>query len=158
MEEDDEPGLAGRLRQLGARLREARDHAGLSQEDVCARIDSTSRSLARWEGGEVEPGFVTMQQLAELYGVSLDWLAGRTTLPPLLLPGRVMVDERALERIRRLVDEGGSMGDVPETLLRHPVIAYAFVVPEQVLMLGVDAARAIDGEMQQLLKKLRGRA
>ena len=48
----------------------------LRQEDVAGRIGVTRQSVAKWEAGETIPDLEKSRLLAELFGVSLDELAG----------------------------------------------------------------------------------
>jgi transcriptional regulator with XRE-family HTH domain len=146
-----------RLLELGARLREARQSTGLSQEEACRQLGCTTRSLTRWENGECDPGYANVRALAEQHKVSLDWLAGRTAVKQLLQSGQVVIDEGAMDVIKKLVESGKSLSDVPAQLVRHPGVDYAFVVPEKLMVMGIESARAIDAQMQALLKQLGGR-
>jgi transcriptional regulator with XRE-family HTH domain len=145
-----------RLSELGDRLRQARQSAGLSQEETCRQLGCTTRSLTRWENGECDPGYTNVHSLAELHKVSLDWLAGRSTVRQPLQSGQVVIDEGAMDVIKKLVESGKSLSDVPAHLVRHPGVDYAFVVPENVMVMGIDAARAVDAQMQTWLKQLGG--
>ncbi|MFW5652538.1 MAG: helix-turn-helix domain-containing protein [Planctomycetota bacterium] len=56
------------------RLRQAREAAGLSQSEVAERLAVSQAAISRWESGRKSPSLSRVQQLAELYRVSLDWL------------------------------------------------------------------------------------
>ena len=72
---------------LGRCLRLARTFAGdPSQASVGQQIRVDRGTLADWEAGESEPGGVNLIRLAEIYGVTLDALCGRTGLPVPPLP------------------------------------------------------------------------
>jgi transcriptional regulator with XRE-family HTH domain len=62
---------------LGERLREAREAAGLTQDDAGAKIGRNGQTLWRWEHGRNEPNASDVAQLANVYGVPphvlLDW-------------------------------------------------------------------------------------
>lgn len=60
------------------RLKEAREFAQLSQLEVSLEIGTTQMQISKYENGHQEPTLARAVQLADLYGVSLDWLAGRT--------------------------------------------------------------------------------
>ena len=67
---------------IAARLREARELAGLSTRQACRLLASTpepthvaARSLEAWEAGESTPTPAEVAALADLYDVRLDWLA-----------------------------------------------------------------------------------
>lgn len=64
-------------KQVGERLTKKRKERGLSQFDVCKHINVSRNSLAGWEAGVVSPSFSNIVKLADLYGCSIDELAGR---------------------------------------------------------------------------------
>lgn len=67
---------------LADRLRIAREQAGLSQGQAMNLCDVHSQQISRYERGETEPGGVVLVKLAELYGVSIDWLLRGTEHDP----------------------------------------------------------------------------
>ncbi len=58
-----------------------RENRGLSQKDVAQEFDVVVRAYQRYEYGEREPQLSTLIRIADFYGVSLDYLAGRTDTP-----------------------------------------------------------------------------
>lgn len=62
---------------LGENLQELRRAAGLSQEEVAGRLFVSRQSVSKWENDQAEPGVENLKALADLYGVTLDQLAGR---------------------------------------------------------------------------------
>ena len=140
---------------LGGRLRAARARADLSQVQAAEKISSTSRSIGRWEQDEVAPSFEDVAALADAYKVSVDWLAGRTNIMAVLRPGMVIVDQAAQEIMEKLASAKGRLSDVPERLVRHPGIDYAFTIPDRCVVFSIDAARAVDMRIQELVRKLK---
>lgn len=55
-----------------------RKQKGWSQEQLGARINVTRQTVSKWETGETTPEMGKLVELGELFGVSLDDLAGRT--------------------------------------------------------------------------------
>jgi len=55
--------------QLGARLREARKRAGLSQRNVAAALEVSAGAIAHWEAGNRVPPRATLRLLAEVLKV-----------------------------------------------------------------------------------------
>ena len=72
---------------LGQRLRELRTERGWSQETVARKIDTTLRTYCRYEADGADPKSSALIKIAELYNVSLDYLAGRTDDPTFPLEG-----------------------------------------------------------------------
>lgn len=66
---------------LGKRLRELRTKFGWSQETVARKINTTLRTYCRYEAEGADPKISSLVKLADLYGVSLDYLTGRTDDP-----------------------------------------------------------------------------
>jgi len=93
------------------RLRECRENANLSQKYVAITLGISSPSVANWERGKTNPTKENIMRLADLYGVSVDYLLGRTDdvngiaddeiSSPLLSEDEMVL----LERYRALSDE-----------------------------------------------------
>lgn len=66
---------------LARRLREAREEAGLSQREVARQLGIAPSTVSRWERGEARPRSDALPRLAEVLGVSVEWLAGEGSGP-----------------------------------------------------------------------------
>lgn len=63
---------------LGKRLQMARQKAGLTQQELCAKADLSYSTLAKVERGAIKsPSIFTIESIADVIGVSLDELVGR---------------------------------------------------------------------------------
>ena len=62
-------------------LRAERNRANLTQKDVSVATGFNTSTISNWEQGAGSIGFEEAFCLADLYGVSLDQLAGRTWSP-----------------------------------------------------------------------------
>ena len=60
------------------RLKELRQKAGEKQDEVASAVGCATRQYQRFEKGEQKPGFDNLRNMADFYGVSVDWLMGRT--------------------------------------------------------------------------------
>lgn len=68
---------------LGKRLQEARQHAGLTQQQLCASAGLSYSTLAKIERGAIKsPSIFTIQSIADTLGLSLDELLGHETATP----------------------------------------------------------------------------
>lgn len=147
----------GDVPNLGSRLREARRTAGyLNRESVVEQLGDgfSAGSLHRWENGEVAAPFDKVVQLADLYGVSLDWLAGRTgcQLGHTLDHGKVVVDSDGLDRL-----EGLPKGaEIPEDIL-GPRFHCVWTIPQRFLALNADAAQPIQARLRAQVNARLGR-
>lgn len=61
---------------LGERIRKARTHAGLDQEQLASRLNVDRRTVSRWETDLTEPNATRLTALAEATGVPVEWLLG----------------------------------------------------------------------------------
>lgn len=58
-------------RQFGARLRELREAAGLSQADVAARLGKPQSSWSSWELGTTAPNIEWLERIAVVLGCDI---------------------------------------------------------------------------------------
>ena len=63
---------------LSERLLQLRKEAGLKQEEVSEQSGVAYRSYRRYEAGEREPSASSLGALADFFGVTTDFLLGRT--------------------------------------------------------------------------------
>ena len=69
-------------RQIGRRLAEARDAAGLSPRELADHLGVKESTIEKWESGERSPRGQRVSKLAGILGVSLSWiLVGRGVEP-----------------------------------------------------------------------------
>jgi transcriptional regulator with XRE-family HTH domain len=50
---------------------------GMTQDDLARRINVNRATVANWEIGRTSPDYTTIMVLADLFGVTTDWLLGR---------------------------------------------------------------------------------
>lgn len=65
---------------FGERLKQVRIENHKTQEEVAKQIKITRATLSRYEKGEIEPPINTVADLANLFNVSLDWIAGNSEI------------------------------------------------------------------------------
>ena len=53
-------------------LAAARVNAGMTQEDVAARMHVSKNTVINWEKGKVSPAFAALQALSALYRIPID--------------------------------------------------------------------------------------
>ena len=62
------------LRNLGCRLRNARQNTGLTQQEVATRLNVSTQTIRNWESGRYEPTRESTDALAGLYSIPFDAL------------------------------------------------------------------------------------
>lgn len=86
---------------LPERLRALRFEKNLTQTDVAVRAMISNSALSQYESGKRMPGFPVLLRLAELYGVTTDYILGASDLR--LVPGeRKTLSEDQLIAFERL--------------------------------------------------------
>ncbi len=68
--------MSAREAEVAARIREARRLAGLSQEDVAHALDTSVKTLARWEKGETSGFLGRLDELAPALRTTREALLG----------------------------------------------------------------------------------
>ena len=64
------------------RLKELRKSKGLSQEEFAKIIHAAQTTVSQWEKGTRKPSYDVLSELADFFGVSIDYILGRDALPP----------------------------------------------------------------------------
>ena len=59
---------------LSEKIRELRRKEGLSQEELAERVEVSRQAVSKWELGSAVPTVDKLVELADFFGVSLDWL------------------------------------------------------------------------------------
>lgn len=62
--------------EIGERIKEARKAANLSQAELAQRLEKTTRTLQKYESGEIEPSIATINTVARILNVSPAYLIG----------------------------------------------------------------------------------
>lgn len=66
---------------LQDRLRELRTQKHLTQEQVADKLGITRPAYTAYEAGKRQPDYSSLRQLADLYGVTTDYLLGQNNTP-----------------------------------------------------------------------------
>ena len=59
------------------RLRELRNKSGLTQNEIANKLSVSGQTILNWENGIYEPKINQLIQLADLFGVTVDYLIER---------------------------------------------------------------------------------
>jgi len=60
------------------RLKELRIERGVTQEEVGKIVNTSKMAVSHWEKGDSEPSIAQLILLTEYFGVSTDYLIGKT--------------------------------------------------------------------------------
>jgi len=81
--------------QLGANIVSYRKRAHMTQAALAEKLNYTDKAVSKWERGESVPDVMTLVQLAELFGVSVNDLL----VDPNALPENTGKVEKAMEKV-----------------------------------------------------------
>ncbi len=59
---------------IAKNMQELRKMAGLTQADLAQQLNYSDKAVSKWERGESMPDVAILKQLADLYGVTVDYL------------------------------------------------------------------------------------
>jgi transcriptional regulator with XRE-family HTH domain len=71
-----EPDTQNPASMFGLRLLAQREKRGVSRAWVAGQVGVTEKTVLRWEQGKNDPQLDVATRVADLFGVSLDYLAG----------------------------------------------------------------------------------
>ena len=63
--------------ELGARIRDVRSRFGMTQKGLSSALAVSQHAVWCWESGRMKPTPEHLTALAQVFGVSTDWLLGR---------------------------------------------------------------------------------
>lgn len=66
--------------EIGNRIAQARHQIGLTQREFAARLKVSQGLVGAWENHTKAPGRETLEKISEFTGLSMDALAGKSTL------------------------------------------------------------------------------
>lgn len=99
---------------MGARIAWARTRAGLNKNQFARELGTSWQHVDHWEKGRTEPSIASMRRIAEVLGVSIDFLLGVRTDPALPSPS-------GLERFLAELAPPDLTDDEAQWLRRAPV-------------------------------------
>jgi len=73
----------------GNRIAFLRDQRGWTQEELSSSLGISRAALSHYEKNRREPDTETLAKIADLFGVSIDYLVGRTNRPDMIVDGDV---------------------------------------------------------------------
>lgn len=59
---------------IAANIADLRKKNGMTQQDLAAKLNYTDKAISKWERGESVPDVMVLKQIADMYGVTVDYL------------------------------------------------------------------------------------
>ena len=96
---------------LGANIASCRKQQGLTQAGLAEKLNYSDKAVSKWERGESIPDLLTLVQIAELFGVSIDDLLKDPNCLPEDTGAVVEKMEKAVEKtLKRKADKLSILG------------------------------------------------
>ena len=115
--------------QFGRRLRQARQSAGLTLQAVGDVIGVVREAVSKWEAGHHYPTPDRLQNLGDLFDISVDWLLrGDRQIAEMRAIYDATGREKVVEEIKETLDVAG--GELPMEELRRIRNLVRFMVQE----------------------------
>lgn len=89
----------------GERIKVLRKEQGLTQTGLAQTLNVTKGTVSTWETGSRTPNFETLEQMCELFHVSLDYLTGRSDDKTPRTMTEVEMDNLALDTVEEDLSE-----------------------------------------------------
>ncbi len=87
---------------LGQVIRQLRQERGIKQEELGCAVGVTKQSVSNWENENIMPSIDLLVRLADYFGVSTDFLLGRTERRTLDAVG---LNEQQITHLQLLIDD-----------------------------------------------------
>ena len=87
---------------LGQIIRQLRQERGIKQEELGRCLGVTKQSVSNWENDNIMPSVELLLKIADYFGVTLDFLTGRTERNTLDVTG---LTESQITHIQLIVDD-----------------------------------------------------
>lgn len=143
---------------LQDRLKELRDKESISQKKLGEILNMSQQAIAKWETGAASPDPVMLIKIADYFGVSIDYLVGRTDNPNIT---NDVIVESADGNITSLDDAGLSPDDLSRitAVIEDVVKKYRSTTDEvhedEPSVLAAHADGITEEEMQEDIKKMK---
>ena len=91
------------MKEFGEKLKELREERGLTMDLLVYdlnnqfNVEISKSNISRWENGTVDPSLKFAKNIADYFGVSLDYMIGNTDVR---LPARLLAYANALKKTR----------------------------------------------------------
>lgn len=66
---------------IAANIAELRKGKGMTQQELAARLNYSDKAISKWERGESIPDVMILKQIADMFGVTVDYLLSDTHEP-----------------------------------------------------------------------------
>lgn len=102
--------------ELGEKLKEERKTLGINQVELAKKFNVSKQTVSNWERGNRLPDANTLDKLAEMYGVTIDYLLGRTEFRN---SNEMKEYGKLSDDLKKLVDKISNLDDAHRLLVEN---------------------------------------
>lgn len=104
---------------FGQRFQRLRKKLGLTQEDIANKVNVTPQAISKWENDISSPDISLLNELADIFNVTLDELLGRETIKTEIIPNELRKDiNKLILKVQILSTDGDKVKiNVPVSLI-----------------------------------------
>ena len=126
-----------------------RKKSGLSQEMLAEKVGVSRQAVSKWETGESEPEISKLKVLAEIFGVTVDWLLSESEEPYINENNSdIRIGESVPGRDDTYLSAKVSTGFIKRLIRRYGWIAGVYIAVIGVIWAGMGAlVKYISGKM-----------
>ncbi len=106
------------------RLRQLREEAGVSMNQLAAAIDVSDAAVCKWENGNAEPKVSYLIKLSEYFECSVDYLVGKTDDFDSPVRQGINPPSKLTHREKQLLDSYRKLNSDKKKLILHTVDAW----------------------------------
>lgn len=85
---------------IATNIAELRKKSRMTQQDLAGKLNYTDKAISKWERGESVPDVIVLKQLADLFGVTVDYLLCAVHEEPVEAQTDSSADVKKQQRIR----------------------------------------------------------
>ena len=87
---------------IAANISALRQNAGMTQASLAERLNYTDKAVSKWERGESVPDIAVLKQIADMFGVTVDYIITEHE-PDEKIPKPAVASERSKKRDRIMI-------------------------------------------------------
>ncbi len=106
------------------RLRQLREEAGVSMNQLAAAVSVSDAAVCKWENGNAEPKVSYLIKLSEYFECSVDYLVGKTDDFDSPLQQGVTPPQKLTHKEKQLLDAYRKLNSDKKNLILHTVDAW----------------------------------
>ena len=117
---------------LAEKILKLRTARGLSQGDLAEALEVSRQSVSKWETGQSVPDLDKIIKLADLFGVTTDYLLREAEVPPQVEPQIVYVERTREEEPPKLKERGAGFIVFMVLYWMIPVTIFSFLAAGEI--------------------------